>query len=263
MNAKSEYLTMLIQSSVNFRNPKQNWIGFTNRQISILFQDITSLLRIELLVELGAHAAEASRRFMQSSHARGALAFEANPYTFEKFHLEFRGSTLEYKNMAIASECGKERIQIPNFLKSLTPGNASILSRKGVTASDSILVEAHTLDCLGFKERDIEFPKLSKALWIDCEGAGGQILKSGENMLNAQSTKMVFVELEEIEYWENQILAADVFQYLHECGFSAVARDFTPRPQYNVLFVRNEIIALVANRVSIYWQTISSKYADQ
>jgi FkbM family methyltransferase len=262
MNSKSEYLTMLIQSSVYFSNPKQNWIGFTNRQLSSLFQDITSLLRIEMLVELGAHAAEASSRFMHSSHAKNALAFEANPYTFEKFHLEFRGSKLEYKNMAVASKCGQERIQIPNFQKNQTPGNASILSRKGVNTSDSALVEAHTLDCLGFKERGIEFPKFSKALWIDCEGAGGQILESGENMLNAQSTKMVFVELEEIEFWENQILAADVFQYLGECGFSAVARDFTPRPQYNVLFVKNEIIASVANRVSIYWKTISSKYAD-
>jgi len=256
----SQYLTMLNETSRRFPNPKQPWIGFTNRQISNLFHELTSILDVEMLVELGAHAAEASRRFVGNPNSKKVLAFEANPYTFSKFNMELQEMQIDYRNNAVASECGQERIQIPNPQISLTPGNASILDRKGLRKKDDVLIEAHSLDCLGFKEKEIDFPKLITALWIDCEGAAGQILKSGKNLLHEPSTKMLFVELEDIEYWENQILAPDVFEFLNRYGFTAIARDFTPRPQYNVLFVRDQYINLVAERVSIYWQIISSQY---
>jgi hypothetical protein len=69
---------------------------------------------------------------------------------------------------------------------------------------------------------------------------------------------LIHTEVEDIDYWENQGTALEVFQYLSNNNFVAVARDMDGRGQFNVIFVRESYVHKLGGLISDYWKNIAA-----
>jgi FkbM family methyltransferase len=207
-----------------------------------LFFTLVRSSRPGLFVEVGAHRAEASRRYKRMVPDGRAVAFEANPVNFERFRGLFGNGAgaVDYRNLAVSDHDGKVTFKIVAELnnKTWSPGEGrhSLMARnvESVTYSD-VEVDAVTLDSF-FADQGGG----GAAVWIDVEGAVGKVLAGAPRFLN--EAKIVLVEVEDVHFWEDQWLAGRVTDHLLSHGLIPIARDFeSPNGyQYNMLFVRPE-----------------------
>ena len=77
--------------------------------------------------------------------------------------------------------------------------------------------------------------------WIDVEGALGKVTAGFGTAL--QSCLSLIVEVEEKRFWQGQMLVHDVMEYMDRQGMVPVARDFEYRHQYNLLYLRKDVLA--------------------
>jgi hypothetical protein len=81
------------------------WDGRSNSAavVSAYFHDLVDLSRPALFVEAGAYRAEASRRTREQHPDCRVVAFEANPYNYEKYvdELGFADLGIEYRHLAL------------------------------------------------------------------------------------------------------------------------------------------------------------------
>lgn len=99
----------------------------------------------------------------------------------------------------------------------------------------SITSETITLDHWG-KQNCIDHIDF---LWLDVQGYALPILQASEHML--ATIKVVHVEVEFVEAYENQKQYPEVKKWLEQQGFSMIARDFDDQPSWffgNALFIR-------------------------
>lgn len=78
--------------------------------------------------------------------------------------------------------------------------------------------------------------------WIDVEGALGKVT-AGFGPAREFCLSLI-VEVEEKCIWVDQMLAVDVMQYLDRQGTMPVARDFGCPHQYNMVYLRKDVMQL-------------------
>ena len=79
-------------------------------------------------------------------------------------------------------------------------------------------------------------------MWVDVEGACGLVLPGARDLL--AKTAVLMIEVEEQQFWgAEHWLREQVVSYLFDLGLVPVARDFEYRYQYNIVFVRAELLA--------------------
>ena len=76
-------------------------------------------------------------------------------------------------------------------------------------------------------------------MWIDVEGASREVLTASTKLL--QQVQTIFIEVEDVPFWQEQWLAGDVDKFLKEQNFVKVARDYEYPLQNNVIYVRSDL----------------------
>ena len=238
------------------------WDGRSNSAavVSAYFHELVDLSRPALFVEAGAYRAEASRRTREQHPDCRVVAFEANPYNYEKYvdELGFADLGIEYRHLALTESAGpvtfhlRSRQDGQDLRK--TTGNSSLLRMKGTdTEYEEISVEGVTLD--GFFADSAAAPV---CLWIDVEGASRQVLHGARSLLSR--TELVLIEVEEVFRWEDQWRSLDVIEFFLEAGFLPLTRDAEYNQHYNIIFVRADVY----ERPDVLWShELHTNYVTQ
>lgn len=207
------------------------------------FLGLQRLLQPQLTLEIGAHMATFSRRMARFGIE--AHAFEANPYNHEAFSVSIRKRSPQvvYNQMAVSDIDGDVTfpIRVSRGGKALNKvaANNSLLPR----SDDGNEYENVTVPSVRL-ETYLAKPSLkgrSFSAWIDVEGALGKVTAGfGSVLRNCQS---LIVEVEEARYWQDQMLVLDAMRYFAGQGLVPVARDFESAHQYNLVYLRKDVLA--------------------
>lgn len=223
--------------------------ALSNRDLSRLFFDLCYHAEIDLFIEAGAMDASTSRRAREWFPEVRVVAFEASPTTFEQF--KERNAEIEYLNLALTDTPGPVEflVRAGSSGEHLVDGKASLLPRhKDVQAADeaavAVAVEGVTLDGF-FAGRTGS----RVGLWVDVEGACKLVLQGARELLTR--TAVLMIEVEEEQFWgENHWLRPQVVSFLFDLGLVPVARDFEYVQQYNLVFVRRDLLN-ASNRMHV------------
>ncbi len=216
------------------------------------FFDVCLEFGATYLIECGAHDAGASKRFLSTS-GRGAIAAEANPYTFNQITLQASKSGVDVRNVGVGRQPGKGHLLLPKVGGTRTPLNASFLQKPLLGACEEVEVEITTIDMLAN-----ELPKEARiVLWIDVEGMAHDVLLGGSQLIADPRCGVIFVEVEDVARWEGQSLSFEVNDLLTTNGFTPVMRDAEFVGQYNILYIRREMAMAVAEISIAYWMRLS------
>lgn len=232
------------------RNTSLQWRAKSAALLKNHFMILCQELRIGTLLEIGAHAAETSVEFVERTGGR-AIAYEANPHTFESKTKLASEKGVDVRNLGISNELGTTRFHIPisGKLRSLTPGNASLRKRSVEVEYITRLVTLSTID------EEVKGVDLSSgvALWIDVEGMGYEALLGGIKLFSQGNCKIVMIEVECIEFWEDQATCLAIDNLMRRNGFIAVMRDAEYDLQYNVIYVDERLIGNLDAQITGYW----------
>ena len=204
---------------------------------------------ITALLEIGAFKAEVSRRFVTEKPQRYALAVEANPYNYKKFHDSLTKAGVLYHHAAVLDREGPCELQLRvtdlDDENGYIRGNNSLLKTDIRPDTRDETVPGTTLDSLvsSYVASDL-FPDPSDthpALWIDVEGALDLVIKGGEDTL--RNSLIIFAEVETQRLWNDQAIFPEITARLHKLGFFPYLRDCEYEPeQFNVVFANRRLI---------------------
>lgn len=197
------------------------------------FFELLSGLRIDSVMECGAHEASASVRFLQRG-GRFALAVEANPKVYELRTLKATQHGVKVVNVGVSSEAGELDFHIPATAP--MAGSSSFLEKKNREGKPS-RVKVTTIDALMAEHFDTQH----FGMWIDVEGYAFQVLSGGRQTLAQAPCKILKIELEDMEFWKDQATAFDVDELLAGFGLVPIMCDLEYAQQYNVIYVRVEL----------------------
>jgi len=186
----------------------------------------------DISIEVGAHGAEYSKTM--AGLGIESYAFEASPYVYERFK-DTMPDWVEYINLAVSEYSGVSTFEMQTRFDPKMAGNNTIKNRNEDTLYDYIEIETVSLDEYFYSEIDHNF---NFALWIDCEGANGDVLLGSHRLLDRVSS--IHIEVEELEFWKNQWLRKDVTEYLAGYGFKEyLVCDVDPNGhQKNIIYKR-------------------------
>ncbi|MBD5558645.1 MAG: FkbM family methyltransferase [Desulfovibrio sp.] len=224
--------------------------------VSNFFLRMQGLLPVTTVLEIGAHEGTFSRAVKKTYPEKTVRAFEANPQVYAHFLLEgeFPRLGIDYRYGAIGNRNGTTQLHIYESIDGRDePSDSrrqSILLRvpNDTDRHHNVCVPLARLDTLCAAD-----PEDSRyALWVDAEGAGGQVLEGAEGIM--ERTLAVYMELESVPKFENQPLDHDILHYLLERDFVPLLRDFQFNHQYNVVFVKKKCLPLVEHEWHRYFQ---------
>lgn len=198
-----------------------------NGQLSRTFINMQEAMRPDYAIEVGAHAAEFSVE-MANKFGIKAKAFEANIDVYNKYSKAVQSNLVDYVNCAISDSDGAVSFNIHH---SEMAGDNSIKKRSNIKILKSYDVQAYSLDSY-FK--DYDFAKA--CLWIDVEGANKEVLSGAIETLKRCSS--IFIETEDIGFWQEQWLTKDVQDFLENQGFEKIAHENVYSMQKNIIFRR-------------------------
>lgn len=239
------------QQSLAINNPAENKI-LRNRGARLLvdlFHDLTHLTAATLLIECGAREAEASVRFIREGSDRRAIAFEANPWTYEQMTSRSIGPRLVALPEGLGVQPGKLALQVPAKQDEMapTPGNGSFLPRTKATTTLSVLVPVTTLDLVAERFSVAE----PVALWVDVEGFSREVLMGGSRLLN-DFVEIALVEVEEHRYWDGGALEDEITAIMESAGLVPAARDLQYVGQFNTLYLRRRHVGASQDKINRY-----------
>lgn len=234
--------------------PQENeeiWRKQTSAILKKIFINLHDIFTIENLLEIGAHEASVSTELL-SKVKKNCYALEANVHVFNKFK-NLINSEIIYENIAITDVDGWTKINIPGNYETLERPDSSILIRSDNSKFDSIEVESYTLKTyIDRKSINNE----TNSCWLDAEGLAYEILNSAKDYL--QTINILLVEVEDLQYWQNQKLVIDVFNLCLQNELIPICRDLDGKGQYNVLFVRKKLLSQCGGIISDYWKELNA-----
>lgn len=222
---------------------------FSNQELVRAFNAMITLEEVSCILELGAHRAPTSKRFMRAKPGRKAVAIEANPFNYEKFGPLAENEGVLYLNYALTDKTGPLNLLVSDSDRDRKRGHTktsnSILLNLDFGRTKEVEVSGITFDDL---EHEAAFkaylPSLSEArpaLWIDVEGALSQLLDGARTAL--PKCLFAMAEVERVERFEGQKTVEHVAQQFADLGFYPFLRDSEYMPtQHNVIFVNSALI---------------------
>lgn len=204
----------------------------------VFFKLAVEIFPSDFFIEAGAFEASASLHIRDSLPGCGVYAFEANPYNYDYF--KNRLQSINYHNLAISNKQGSIdfNIMLEKKGKAVDPvkmDNSVTPRNKKGTIYKQVTVACDTIDNY-FKE----FKLSNVSLWIDVEGHGYELLEGCANTLNV--VNIIKIEAEDKQYWKDQKLSGDIAKLLVNCGFIPLLRDYQSPLQYNILFVKENLV---------------------
>ncbi len=226
----------------------------TSRLSSRYFFELAQVLGVELMVECGANAAEASIEFVNRARGR-AIAIEANPRTFADITSKAAAAGIMPVCVALGDTSAEVELMVPRSGAELFSGASSTAVRNDGHTYDRYAVNQRTLDGV----LDELLPKLpTAALWIDVEGRALQVLRGASQTLGSGAVALIYVEVETLQFWKDQSLAPEVDGLLRAHGFTAVIRDMQSRDQFNLIYIREDLLARADELVFCYWRDLAA-----
>lgn len=209
------------------------------RRLVGYFQRLCRRLEPAVVLEIGAHEATFARWAAAQLPGARVVAFEANPHVHAKYVDAVTAAGVDYRNLAVGPVTGEVQLNLPMEVagkaRSLTSRMASLAVHTRASDQTQVTVPSVRLDdhvALADGQRVVA--------WIDVEGANDAVLQSGPEVLDR--TDAIHIEVEWETTWEGQWLATDVALHLRRHGLVPVARDVKRRHQYNVVYVRAELV---------------------
>lgn len=203
------------------------------------FRRLCRRLAPAVVLEIGAHEASFSRWAATELPDARVIAFEANPHVHAKFASRLADTRVDYLNVAVSPVNGQVELNLPlqvgDKTRKLTSRMASLAVHTRASDQVQVTVPSVRLDDhvdLAEGERVVA--------WIDVEGANEAVLRSGPSVLDR--TDAIYIEVEPETTWEGQWLDSDVALHLRRHGLVPVVRDISRQHQYNVVFVRAELV---------------------
>lgn len=240
---------MLLQGASSYpRSDYKNkqWRSQSVSSLEDCYHGVVRILGGETVFEIGAHQASFSKKVQQKSLPNAQIfAFEANPYVYDNYKKgdpDLSGKqNLHYLKLAITDYKGSVEFDIVK-----TVGDFDISNRRGFhsileRAEDQCTYERVKVDCTTIHDF-IEDHGLKGNFhaWIDVEGASRQVLTGiGDHLKDFAS---FLIEVEDSEKWRGQWLWHDVLNFMLNHGFFPVKRDFEYRSQFNVVFIRQDLL---------------------
>ena len=208
-------------------------------QLRFVFDKLIDSAGVTKAVEVGAYEASFSKRFKRRHPEMTSIAYEANPYVYNRFKDRLLQLEVDYRFLCVGPKKGKLTISVPRDFRGTkrTPDNqmASMLSNLQTEESEQIEVDCVRLD------DDISLSNDDCiALWIDVEGATSMVLGAAEKAL--KRTAVILIEVESRPIWEGQWLDEDVNRFLESKGFFPVLRDVQRIHQYNFIYVNPDMV---------------------
>jgi FkbM family methyltransferase len=208
------------------------------KDLALLFFRALEAFGPDLFIEAGAKDAGSSRRARRRLKDARIVAFEANPYTYERFKARNEKAEIEYLHLAVGEKSGSVTVNVRK-----TPDGRPIPDGRGALTKRGdyepgyleVSVTSTSLDSF-FDGFDFE----TCALWIDVEGAARQVFDGAATIL--PRTSIAMVEVEDHDFWPGSWLSFDVVRRFHEAGLVPIARDFQAKYQYNIVFVREPLL---------------------
>ena len=202
-------------------------------------------LGVELLVEVGAHEAWASRAIC--ARGKRAIAIEANPAVARHYSMNLP-ACVRYINCAVGSSCGEQTLYIPDSSR-LLPTTSSLRERSSTRGRlDGCTVACHTLDCILRMDQEDActsslpggFPDFVPriALWIDVEGSLRDVMSGAERLLQSESVVAIYAELEDEAVWEGQWTTQEAISLFATAGLVVWGSDCQTSGQRNFVFLR-------------------------
>ncbi|MDA9020192.1 FkbM family methyltransferase [Flavimaricola sp.] len=209
----------------------------TTRHLDDLFFSILTSFEIQSLIECGAREASASKN--ATKIGLNALAIEANPITFDQITPDADGK-FEKLNIGLSDEDGWLDLHIPK--DNTTDGSSTFRPNKERDYQTKRVQTKKLDDVLG----ESIYIQNSFALWIDVEGMQKEVLTGAARVLQHDNCKLIKIEVEDKDFFTGQVwLVRDIYKHLKELGYDAVFRDFEYIGQYNLLFVKGDMLRKV------------------
>lgn len=196
--------------------------------------DIVTMLRPDTILEIGAHEGTFSMRVKEALPDSRVVAFEGNPEVYAKYAECLRRAGVEVHNLLVSESVGTSRMNVPVTRQTVRSGMGSMLFDSRAEHHVEYDVPTVTIDDF-LRDADC-----TTALWIDVEGAVGQVLKGAKQSL--QCCIAIFVELETAIRWPGQALAHEIVPVLTDAGFVPLLADNQREWQFNVMFVRPQAL---------------------
>jgi FkbM family methyltransferase len=208
------------------------------RRVAEAFREIVSRVDPTVTLEVGAFEAGFSRWVREHFADATVLAFEANPYVFDKFKHEVIGLGVDYRNLCIGPENGRTTLKLPGDFDGHPVGRVSQLS----SLSNNLLSQSThevEVECARLDDLGVAGPHERVVAWIDVEGACEAVLSGSVETL--RRSEVVYIEVENRPIWDAQWLDVDVMRYFAEIGMVPIMRDLQRDFQYNLVFVSERL----------------------
>lgn len=222
---------------------------FSNQELVRVFHEMIALEDVTCILELGAHRAPTSKRFVRAQDGRKAVAIEANPFNYAKFGPLAEDVGVLYLNYALTDKTGPLNLVLSDSDRDRKRGHTktsnSILLNLDFGRTKKVEVPGITFDDLeneaAFKEYLPSLTDTRAALWIDVEGALSQLLDGAKTAL--PKCLFAMAEVERVERFEGQKTVEHVAKQFADLGFYPFLRDSEYMPtQHNVIFVNGALI---------------------
>jgi len=217
-----------------------------NQAFRDLYQKLCVGLRPDWILEIGAHEALFSKQMSQLLPEAQIVAFEANPFVYERFKGQVP-KTVTYLNQAVGADTSPKTLFIPRTIPK-RDGEISLLRANPISSLKNRVAEGVSYEQVACECTTVDHVleranrAATVALWIDVEGAAGDVLLGATQSLT-NAIVALFVEVETQSAWSGQWLAEDVQSHLEAKGFVSLARDFETTWQYNEMFIRRELVS--------------------
>jgi len=224
--------------------------GFPNRQglrrvtgnlLEKSFIQLSAAINPDLSIEVGAHESSFSLEMKKNNPDIRSIAFEANPYVFEKYEVDLKSMNIEYENKAISEVNGEITFSIPTSLNGNKIHLSNAISSIHQRSNNNFTYQTITAQSIRL-DSYISNQYHNIVLWIDVEGAQLNVINSANKIW--KNISAVYIEVEKAEVWQGQNKDTEVNGLLKKLGFIEIMRDNLARVQYNSVYIKQTLLSL-------------------
>lgn len=208
------------------------------RALIELFFALSDEMHVTRLLEIGAHDAETSKRFVASAPNRIAAGFDASPSVVQRVTEGGLPERFELYNFAIGTAKDSVKFFSPRDPKFAVWGSTA--RRGGFDEVEEIIVPAISMDeaanRLTVHSEIRQATRRNMAVWIDVEGTALDVLGSGRAAL-ADEVCVLYVEVNDKNAYQGSANVIKVIEAMLTLGFVPLSRDNEYPDAWNLIFV--------------------------
>ncbi len=235
--ASFEYTSRFLLEAARAAGVTDQVLGRRVRQV---FRRLVEQAEPTVSLEFGAFEASYSIWARENLPDARVLAFEANPFVYERFRDEVLAAGVDYRHVCVGPTNGTVELTVPTNIR----GRPRDLVNPMASLNTHLFEEDHRsveVECVRLDDAVAPTDDDRVVAWIDVEGALEMVLSGSSETLRRAS--VVYVEVENVAMWKDQWLDVDVARWFAEHGLLPVLRDRQRAEQYNLLFVSEELAA--------------------